>query len=97
MKSSLRKLHFVLFIDLTLPPPLAMSQSKTTEDVADSTNSCVHYLSTCLDELRVIWNDVGIPPEQQIARVKVVSNEFPVFHFLHNKPQCKNVGIITTS
>lgn len=38
-----------------------------------SRDTCYKLLMQWLDDLQDLWNEVGIPPEQQITRIKVVS------------------------
>jgi len=36
-------------------------------------DTCSNLLTQWLDDLQLLWGEVGIPPEQQITRIKVVS------------------------
>ena len=36
-------------------------------------DTCSNLLTQWLDDLQELWGEVGIPPEQQITRIKVVS------------------------
>lgn len=42
------------------------------KSLADARDTCSNLLTQWLDDLQALWGEVGIPPEQQITRIKVV-------------------------
>ena len=43
-------------------------------------DTCSSLLTQWLDDLQELWGEVGIPPEQQITRIKVVRISFISSH-----------------